>query len=270
MTRSVYILAAGWLLAGSIWASADPLADGYRDMYNLRFDSAHKTFQEYQRTNPGDPMGPVSDGAAYLFFEFERLNILRSEFFQNDQGFLSLRRVKPDPIVKQEFEAALERARRLSEALLQHDGQSKEALLANVIRIALRADYEALIEKQNWEALNEIKVARNLADALVKRYPDCYDAYLAAGVENYLLSQKAAPLRMVLRWTGAQTDKQEGLRKLQLVADNGHYLKPYAKILLALAALRDQKKAQAVALLRELAAQFPQNGLFLLELKKLS
>jgi hypothetical protein len=92
---------------------------------------------------------------------------------------------------------------------------------------------------------------------------------LAVGVENYLLSQKVAPLRFVLRMTGAQTDKQEGLRKLRLVADRGNYLKPYAKILLAIAALRDGNRAQAMSLLEELAQQFPANGLFREELTKL-
>jgi hypothetical protein len=54
------------------------------------------------------------------------------------------------------------------------------------------------------------------------------------------------------------------------VAEKGRYLKPYAKILLANAALRDDKRPEAVRLLKELAAQFPGNALFQEELKKLS
>jgi hypothetical protein len=70
--------------------------------------------------------------------------------------------------------------------------------------------------------------------------------------------------------TGAQTDKQEGIAKLRIVADQGHYLKPYAKVLLAIAALRDGRKAEAKDLMTELAKQFPHNDLFQSELKKLS
>jgi hypothetical protein len=249
--------------------AADALQSGYQDMYNLRFDAAHKEFQAYERANPADPMGPVSDAAAYLFFEFERLNVLRSDFLTNDKNFVSSRRLNADPAVKRDFEAALARAKTLSDAILQKLPDSRDALLANVIRIALHADYVAAIEKDNWQALNEIKQSRILADTLIKKYPDCYDAYLAMGVENYLLSQKVAPLRLFLRMTGAQTDKQQGIVKLRIVADKGHYLRPYAKILLAVAALRDDNSKEAVALLRQLASQFPGNSLFQDEIKKL-
>jgi hypothetical protein len=259
-------LAFVWPLAS---APADTLAEGYQDMYNLNFSAAHKTFQSYEQASPADPMGPVSDGAAYLFYEFERLNVLRSEFFASNSSFLSMKRLKADPQVKRDFEAALAHGKALSEAMLKKDPNSREALLADVVRIALHADYLALIEKDNWDALQEVKQARALADALIQKYPDCYDAYLAEGVENYLLSQKPAPMRLFLRMTGAETDKQEGIKKLRVVAEKGHYLKPYAKILLAIAALRDEKRGEAVSLLKQLAANFPGNSLFRDELKKL-
>jgi len=251
-------------------AASDPLADGYQEMYNLRFEAAHKTFQSYEQTNPADPMGPVSDAAAYLFFEFEQLKVLRSEFFADNSNFQVRKRLQADPAVKQSFEAALARSKTLSDAMLQKQPDARAALLANVVRIALHADFLALIERDNWQALTEIKQARGDADALIRKYPDCYDAYLAMGVENYLLSQKMAPVRMFLRLTGAQTDKQQGIQNLRIVADKGHYLRAYAKILLAIAALRDDRKVEALGLLKELAVQFPENGLFQEELKKLS
>ena len=239
-------------------------------MYNLDFNAAHTQFQDWERTHPDDPFGPVSDAAAYLFFEFDRLKVLRSEFFVEDHTFFNSKRLKPDPKVKADFEAALEKSKRLAEAQLKHDPNSESALLAEVIGTALHADYLALIDKEYWQALNEVKDARTKADALVAKYPGCKDAYLAVGVENYLLSQKAAPLRMFLRMTGAQTDKETGIAKLRIVADGGHYLKPYAKILLAIAALRDNKPVEARQLMTELAQQFPRNDLFKDEIKKLS
>ncbi len=247
----------------------DTLAQGYSDMYDLRFDSAHKTFQKYELANPADPMGPVSDAAAYLFFEFERLKVLRSEFFADNTSFFGAKRLKADPQIKIAFEAALERSKQLSDAMLLKQPNARSALLANVVRVALHADYLALIEKDNWQALTEIKQSRMMADALTQKYPDCYDAYLAMGVENYLLSQKMAAVRMFLRMTGAKTDKQEGLTKLRIVADKGQYLKPYAKILLAIAALRDENRKEAVTLLKQLSVQFPQNDLFQDEIRKL-
>ena len=255
--------------APGLAALPDPLSLGYQDMYNLRFDAAHRAFQDFSKNNPGDPMGPASDAAAYLFFEFERLNVLKSDFLTSDSSFVSAKKLSPDPHVRQEFEAALARSKALSDAMLQKQPDARQALLANVIRIALHADYLAAIEKERWQALSEVKESRTLADEVIQKYPDCYDAFLAMGVENYLLSQKVAPVRLLLRMTGAHTDKQEGLVKLRVVADKGTYLKPYAKILLAVAALRDNRQADAVVLLKQLAREFPGNGLFQDELKKL-
>jgi hypothetical protein len=248
----------------------DPLDEGYRDMYNLRFDQAHRIFQQWERSHPDDPIGPVSDAAAYLFFEFDRLKILRADFFTEDHNFFNRKVLKPDPKVKQAFDADLARAKHLADGTLQRHPENETALLATVLRLALHADYEALIEKQYWQSLNEIKQARNEAEVLLAKYPDCYDANLAVGVENYLLSQKAAPVRWFLHLAGAQTDKQTGIEKLRLVAEKGHYLKPYAKVLLAIAALRDNNKGEARQLISELARQFPENDLFRQELEKLA
>src|SRR5262245_56069451 len=74
-----------FLMAGvsTLRADSTQLDLGYRQMYNLQFDDAHRTFQEWDRQHPEDPMGPVSQAAAYLFAEFDRLKILQSEFFSN-------------------------------------------------------------------------------------------------------------------------------------------------------------------------------------------
>jgi len=45
-------------------AEAMLLDRGYRDMYNLDFDNAHRCFHDWERKYPGDPMGPASDAAA--------------------------------------------------------------------------------------------------------------------------------------------------------------------------------------------------------------
>jgi hypothetical protein len=251
-------------------AASDLLDQGYNAMYNLNFASAHQDFQEWERLHPEDPFGPVSDAAAYLFSEFDRLKILHSELFVENRKFFGEKKPTTDAKIKSAFETALLKSKQLSDAMLQRDPNSERALFSRVMRIALHADYLALIEKQYWQSLNEIKESRNDADALLAKYPDCKDAYLAAGVENYLLSQKVAAVRLFLRMTGAQTDKQTGVAKLQIVANEGNYLKPYAKILLAIAALRDGDKRAADALMTELARQFPGNGLFRLEAAKLS
>jgi hypothetical protein len=133
----------------------------------------------------------------------------------------------------------------------------------------LRGDYAALIEKRNLASLSYMKTSRTIAQKLLTIDPTCYDAYLAVGAENYLLGINSAPVRWMLRMTGAETDKTEGLQRLQLAADKGHYLAPFARLLLAVAALRDKDKQTARNLLAGLAKEFPSNQLYVAELARI-
>jgi predicted Zn-dependent protease len=54
-----------------------------------------------------------------------------------------------------------------------------------------------------------------------------------------------------------------------LTAERGRYLLPYARLLLAVAALRDKDKEQAEGLLEGLVREFPKNTLYARELAKL-
>lgn len=247
-----------------------PLDVGYDQMYNLQFGAAHQTFANYEREHPADPMGPVSDAAAYLFAEFDRLHILESELFVNDETYEKRDKPVPDPKVKAAFDQALNRGTVLANDVLAKDPKNASALFAKVLVLGLTADYTALIEKKDYKALQYVKEGRDQAEKLLTIDPKCYDAYIAIGVENYLLSLKPAPIRWFLHMTGAQTDKQVGINKLSLTAANGHYLKPYARMLLAVAALRDHNDVKAREILRDLSSRYPNNHLYARELAKLT
>jgi hypothetical protein len=137
------------------------------------------------------------------------------------------------------------------------------------MNLGLRSDYLALIEKRYLASLGYMKSAGILAEKLLAINPSCYDAYLAVGIENYMLGLKPAPVRWLLRIYGAQTNKDQGIEKLRLTAAKGHYLLPFAQLLLAVAALRDKNRKQAGDLLAGLVRQFPNNTLFRRELDRL-
>ncbi|HLH06458.1 MAG TPA: hypothetical protein VKW78_04415 [Terriglobales bacterium] len=267
-----YIPALFLVLASCLgYADSKPtgLELGYRDMYNLQFENAHRQFEDWQRAYPADPMGPVSNAAAYLFSEFDRLHILESEFFTNDSFFEHRAKLSPDPATKQAFISQISKTKQLANSALAKNPNDKNALFASVMMLGLQGDYAALIEKRDLTGLSYLKDGRAMADRLLQVDPTCYDAYIAVGVENYLLSLKPAPLRWLLRMGGAQTDKETGLKNLQLTAEKGHYLLPYARLLLAVAALRDQDKGKARTLLAGLAHEFPLNHLYVRELNHL-
>jgi hypothetical protein len=61
----------------------------------------------------------------------------------------------------------------------------------------------------------------------------------------------------------------KGIEQLEMAANRGHYLRPFAKILLALTALREKRPEVARTEFAQLAAEFPENPIFARELTKL-
>ncbi len=246
-----------------------PLENGFHQMYDLQFDQAHASFHAWMEEHPDDPMGPASDAAALLFSEFDRLHILQSEFFLHDDTFLNRKKPEPDPAVKRSFDLELKQSQALAERALAQDAANANAEFATLVRLGLHSDYMALIEKKYVSSLADVKASRAMAEKLLAANPGFADAYLAVGVENYLLSLKPAPLRWFLRMGGAETDKDRGIQNLTLTAERGHLLLPYARVLLAVAALRDKNTARARDLLAYLCKEFPHNPLYQQELARL-
>jgi hypothetical protein len=275
LIRMTMAVVVGTVLLASVAAVAAPLTDepldtGYRDMYNLDFPAAHDTFHAWQQSHPDDPMGYVSDAAAYLFSEFDRLHVLEAELFTDDSKFEARQKLSPDPAVKAAFDKDLATSDQLASRILVSSPDNEGAMFAQILANGLRCDYAALIEKRNLASITYMKASRNLAEKLLARNPQYFDAYLAIGVENYLLGVTTAPVRWLLHLSGAQTNKQEGISRLRLTASNGHYLAPYARLLLAVAALRDKDEAGARSLLEQLSREFPHNRLYTLELARLT
>lgn len=245
------------------------IENGFHQMYNLDFDQAHQTFANWQQQHPQDPIGPASNAAAYLYAEFDRLNILHSELFVEDGLFKKHSKSVPDPNVRKAFDEQIAKAEQLADNILSQIPQQTDALFAKILALGLRADYVSLIERRDLDALKIVKNSRATAEKLLTIDPSYYDAYLAVGVENYLLSIKPAPVRWLLRMNGAQTDRDRGIDDLRLTAEKGHYLSPYARLLLAVAALRGNDRAKAADILADLAREFPHNRLYAQELARL-
>jgi hypothetical protein len=118
--------------------------------------------------------------------------------------------------------------------------------------------------------LKRMKEANKYAECLLANYPDATDAYIALGIANYIIGSQSAGSRFVLRFDGIHGDKKLGMEQVARTAANGRYLRPFAKIILALAACRENQTALARKLLGELIEQYPDSELFASEYAKVS
>ncbi len=252
-----------------VWHSPE-LDAGFHLLYELKPAEARAQFAAWQKAHPGDPLGSASEAASYLFEECYRQGVLTSEFFLDDKRFLGKIAVKPDQALRTAFFAAVQRAQELARLRLKANPDDANALFALTLSVGMQADYASLIEKHQLESLRMIREADKFAKKLLAVAPDAADAYLTLGAANYIIGSLPAPKRFFLRFAGIRGDKGGGIQQLKIAAASGHYLRAFAKILLALAALREKQPELARTQLTELVAEFPQNRLFTSERAKLN
>jgi len=248
---------------------ATELETGFRLLYNMKPVEALAQFAAWQTAHPEDPLGSASEAAAYLFEECSRQGVLTSEYFLDDDRFLGKVSLSPNPELRAAFFAADKRAQDLAQLQLKTNPDDANALFAMTLSLGMQADYASLIDKHQVESLKMIRDAEKYAKKLLVVAPDAADAYLTLGAANYIIGSLPGIKRFFLRFAGVHGDKKLGIQQLEIAADRGHYLRPFAKILLALAALREQNPEVARIQLTELVAEFPGNPLFASELAKL-
>ena len=134
----------------------------------------------------------------------------------------------------------------------------------------MESDAESILQKKHMNGLKRMKEANKYADCLLAKYPDATDAYIALGIANYIIGSQSAGSRFALWFDGIHGDKKLGMEQVARAAANGRYLGPFAKIILALAACRENEAALARKLLRELIEQYPDSELYASEYAKVS
>ncbi|HEY4742284.1 MAG TPA: hypothetical protein VIH76_16935 [Candidatus Acidoferrales bacterium] len=243
------------------------LENAFDDMYRLQFDGARSVIVAYERLHPNDALGTVAEAASYLFEEFQQKGIFSSAFFLDDKKLL----VGVDGTVAEnrnpKFLDADSRARTLANDRLHANSRDAEALLVLALADGMESDYDALIEKKQIASLQLMKQADGEAVRALALDPNLQDAYVSLGVAGYIIGCLPSYKRAVLWFGGIHGDRERGIVLMQNAADHGHYLQPFAKIMLALADEREHRYDLAQGLLADLARQFPENPHFAQELE---
>ncbi|HUJ30674.1 MAG TPA: hypothetical protein VLY23_05295 [Candidatus Acidoferrum sp.] len=246
--------------------SAEFLESGFRHLYDVDFTTAREDFLSYQKAHPEDPMGKAAEAASYLYEEFNTKGILTSAFFLNDARFLGGIEGDPRENRNDQFIATNHLAREMAKKGLEADPHNAHDLLILTITDGMESNYDALIEKKQLAALSMMRQAESEANTLLAIDPDAKDAYVALGMSNYVIGCLPGYKKAFLWFGGVHGDRARGIEQMTQAAEHGHYLQPFAKIMLALAYEREHHPEQARTLLTELTSQFPSNPHFAQEL----
>ena len=250
------------------FTSVPELSHGFDLLYQQRFADARKTFADWESRNPEEPFGEVAVAASYLFEELYQQNVLTSDFFLDEKKFLNGIDSEPNPERIAHFREALAHSQQLARDRLKTNPNDGDALFVLTLAAGMEADDLSILEKKHLEALKRMKEGNKYAKQLLALHPEATDAYIAPGIANYIIGSQSAGSRFVLRFGGIHGDKKLGMEQVAKTAESGRYLRPFAKIILALAARREHQTLLAQRLLRELKEQYPSNALFASEYAK--
>jgi hypothetical protein len=251
----------------------DPeLRSGFQLLYQLKFEQAREGFAQWQQKRPAEPLGPALEAASDLFEEFYRKGVLSSEFFLDDNRLLGGIKDKPDAELERQFASAVQRSQKLARARMAKQPKDPDALFALTLIAGMQADDFFLIQKRQLDSMRSLRETERNARILLGVAPDTDDAYLALGVANYVIGCLPTYKRAVLWMGGVHGDKALGMQQVARAAASEHarYLRPFARLMLALAALREKDPDLARLQLQELTLEFPENPLFAKELAKVT
>jgi len=244
------------------------LTSGFRLLYIQKFPEARAEFEAWEVQQPEEPFGQVAVAASYLFEEFYHQGVLTSDFFLNEKRFLHGIDGSPDPERMEGFDSAIRSARQLAARRLEKDSGDPEALYALTLCAGMESDADMILKKRNLDALKRLREANAHAKVLLAERPDAKDAYVALGSANYIIGSLSGGMRAMLWFGGIHGDKKLGMEQVSRTVEGGRYLKPFAKIMLALAARREKQNALAQKLMRELTEEFPESPLYPIEYAK--
>ena len=250
------------------FATVPELSAGFDLLYEQKFAEAREVFASWESRNPKQPFGEVAVAASYLFEELYQQNVLTSDFFLDEKKFLNGIDSEPNPERIAHFREALAHSQQLARDRLKTNADDGDALFVLTLAAGMEADDLSILEKKHLEALKRMKEGNKYAKQLLALHPEATDAYIAPGIANYIIGSQSAGSRFVLRFGGIHGDKKLGMEQVAKTAESGRYLRPFAKIILALAARREHQTLLAQRLLRELKEQYPGNALFASEYAK--
>lgn len=264
-TRLLHVPA--WIaLFATLLGAHSAVSPGFDHFYNNEYDQALAIFEADVRAHPDQADAYNWVAQAILYREMYRDGSLESQLVTGSNAFLRRPKMEVSAEERKRFMDAVAHAIALGENALKRNPKDVHALYAISVAYGLRANFLYLVEKSWMQSLHEAMAARKANDQILAIDPGFVDAHLIHGVSEYAVGCLPGYLRLVGAVNGFHGDKEDGVKQLQLVVEQGGGNRFDAAILLAVIYRRDHRPKDAIPLLEQLAKTFPRNHLFLFEL----
>lgn len=244
----------------------DPLVrDAYEHFYNLDYEGAMSRFEQVRSAHPDDPITTTYLLNCLLFRELYRLDLLDTTFYAND-GFLSGKHtVVEDPKVRDQIYELADKAIQQADAEYSAHPDNLNALFVRGWARALKATYEAWVEREYVSGLRLAFQAHSDHQRLLDKDPNYVDAKLVVGVYQYVIGSLSFGFKMVIGFAGISGSKGKGLELLYDSAAKGVITSVESRTCIALFLRREAQYKKAIEIVRTQVKEYSRDFLFALE-----
>jgi tetratricopeptide (TPR) repeat protein len=236
---------------------------GFDRFYNLDYDKAIGEFEKSLEQHPDDPFAVNHLLTAVMFRELYRMGALNTGEYAND-SFVTQGHRPADTQAKQRIRELIGRARNLEEKRIAANDKDVDAYYARGVTRGQQATFTGLVERSWFAALRAALGARHDHEKVLELNPNYTDAKLIIGTHDYVVGSLPWAVKLAASIVGFSGDKRKGIEEL-FAAANGGEASVDAKVLLVLFLRREGRHDEALKLVRELNARYPQNVLMALE-----
>ncbi len=239
--------------------------EGFDALMNLDYDAATARFREMAQAFPDHPGGPQFLAAALWLKTLNNSRRLQSDIYNSD-SFYEGDEDKVDPRIVMEFKDLTRQAALLAQIRLKKNPDDVEALYFLGATEGLKSAFEAAVERRFFGALRDSKDSVDLHHKVLKLDPSYHDAEITIGMYDYVVGGLPWMVRQVVRAYASGGSKKRGVEALERVAREGRWARDDARVLLIPIYKRERRFEDAAKITRELAARYPRNYIFKLEL----
>src|ERR1041384_6833608 len=238
-------------------------AEGYEALYNLDYETARNRFQKMVELSPDNPAGPQCMASSLWLQQLNQSWELKSTLYSTS----AYPEGKPqvDPKQADEFRKWVRRAKQLAQTRLRKDPHDVEALYFLGAAEGVEASYAAGVERKFMAAFRAGNDSVDHHREVLKLAPDFHDAELTIGLMNYIVGSLPLPTKMLVATMGVRGSRKRGLEMLERVATEGKWARDVARVLLVDLYKREKRFEDAAQMARDLAAKYPRNYLFKLQ-----
>jgi tetratricopeptide (TPR) repeat protein len=248
----------------------DPLVrQGYQRFYSMDFDGAWRIFSQVAHEHPQDAMALDYLQLTAVFRSLYSLDLLDTTYYAHD-SFLSNKRDTPVPAAERDqIEGLTNRIVAMCDAELRSNPNDKNALFARGFAEGMHAVFIVLADHQFAKGARQGLDARNDSEAVLKLDPQYADAEMAVGIQQFASASLPGWLRWIVGMMGAGGSKQKGIALLRDAAAHGVVTSVESRTALSLFLRHDGRYPEALEVERGLAAEYPHDYLFRLEVANL-